>query len=410
MLKVPLSLPAPALGILLVGDEERELVLQVIDSGNLFRYDSRLPVEKQGAMAATLERECCEKMGVAYSLAVTSGSAALEVALGAMGVGPGDEVIVPAWSWVACFTSIVRLGARPVLAEVDETFCLAPGEIRRLCTPRTRAAMVIHYQGAAAEMDALVQESEETGVPLLEDCAQSFGVSYKGKRVGTFGAMGIYSFQHNKVISSGEGGMVVTSDARLYERAIRLHDLGMVRPFFGQFIEPQEPHFAGGQYRMNELTAAVALAQLRKLDAVLAHCRRLNGRIMAKIEDLGLTFRHLPDAEGSAGFELYICMESQEQAGAFSSALRERNVYCGRMTGTYCHYAREYCIGAHSYHPQASPFRQFEEWPAKGYRVEDFPRTEGLIHRFVSIPIGVNYTDAHADGIGDVIREALPVI
>jgi len=246
MLKLRHQFPPLGLGVHLVGDEEKALVLQVLESKQLFRYNYRLPVEKQGPMAAALEREARETIGVKYALAVTSGTAALEVALGAMGVGPGDEVIIPVWSWISCFTAVVRLGALPVLAEIDDTFCLAPGEITRLKTDRTKAVMIVHYQGVAADMDPLLVEAEEAGVMVLEDCAQSPGALHHGKRVGSMGTMGIYSFQINKTVSSGEGGMVLTNDARLYERAVRMHDLGLFRPFHQQFLAPVEPHFVGG--------------------------------------------------------------------------------------------------------------------------------------------------------------------
>src|SRR5690606_9302681 len=145
----------------------------------------------------------------------TSGTAALEVALAALDVGPGAEAIVPAWSWVSCFTAIVRLGALPVLAAIDETFCLAPGEITPLHTRRTKAVLVVHCQGVAADMAPLLDEARQARLPILEDCAQAAGASYHGRRVGSMGAIGIYSFQHQKSMSSGEGGMVVTSDPLL---------------------------------------------------------------------------------------------------------------------------------------------------------------------------------------------------
>lgn len=398
--------PPVGLGSHLIGEEEKALVQKVLDSQILFRFAPNLPPVKQGAMTSMLEHEVCELMGVKYALAVTSGTAALEIALAALGVGPGDEVIIPAWSWLSCFTAVVRLGALPVMAEIDDTFCIASGEITRLKTPRTKVVMMMHYQGVAADMDTLMAEAAREGVPVLEDCAQSPGVTYKGKRVGSFGDIGIYSFQFNKTISSGEGGMVVTNDVRLFERAIRMHDLGMVRPYFRQFIDPAEQHFAGGQYRMSELTAAVALGQLRRLDAIRAHCRKLKTRIMDRIESLpNIHFRRIPDACGDTGFEIYFCVETPALAQEFTHRLSQRDVSCGRTTATYCHYTQEYCVGAYCYHEGVSPFRHFSEWPAPGYRKEDFPRTEALIHRFVSIQLGTLFTEEDADYIAQSIIE-----
>src|SRR5687767_6325108 len=189
----PRTVPTPALGWSLIGREEEELVLQVLRSKALFRYYGPDP-KSPPPMVATLEREAAAMIGTRFVLGVTSGSAALEVALGALGIGPGDEVIVPAWSWVSCFTSIVRVGAKPVLAEIDDTLCLAPGEITRLRTPRTKAVLVVHFQGAAADLDALFAEAREAKIALLEDCAESPGAAYRGRRVGSIGDIAIFSF------------------------------------------------------------------------------------------------------------------------------------------------------------------------------------------------------------------------
>ncbi|OYV02401.1 MAG: glutamine--scyllo-inositol aminotransferase, partial [Verrucomicrobiales bacterium VVV1] len=210
------------------------LVLEVLRSKALFRYAGLDPAQPP-AMTARLEREFRDYIGTDYALAVTSGSGALEVAMAAAGVGPGDEVIVTAWSWIACFTSIVRVGARPVLAEIDDTLNLDPAEIGRLVTPQTRAVLVIHYQGVPAEMERIQHEAHRRGLFVIEDCAQSIGCSYRGRKVGTWSDIATFSFQANKTMTSGEGGMVVTRDGWLYERAVRFHDLGNYRPYHAAF-------------------------------------------------------------------------------------------------------------------------------------------------------------------------------
>lgn len=398
--------PKIGLGECLIGAEEEKLLLEVIRSKKLFRYTYDLPREKQGKMSTTLEREACSLMGIEYALCVSSGTGALEVSLAAMGIGPGDEVILPVWSWVSCFTAVVRVGALPVLAEIDETLNLAPGEITRLANERTKAVIIMHYQGVAADMDPLMQEARVAGIRVLEDCAQSPGAIYNTKRVGSFGDMGIYSFQINKTMTSGEGGMIVTSDPYLYERAVRMHDLGFFRDAHHVHMEPRLSDFCGGQYRMSEVTAAVALAQLRKLDFIRKHCRELSARILRVIGDLpGLVYRRIPDPQGDSGFEIYFYLPSAEAAGSFTDELKKRNVNCSKTTGTYCQYTRGYCINRQAFTPSASPFRHFQEWPAPGYRSCDFPRTESLIHRFVCLPLGVLYTSDDADYIAQVVKE-----
>src|SRR6185295_17011283 len=164
--------PPLGLGAALIGKEEEELVLQVVRNQEPFRYYGH-DASKPPGMAAQLEKEFAEKFAFKYALAVTSGTAALECALAAMGVGPGDEVIVPAWSWISCFTAVVRVGALPVLAEIDETFCLAPGEITRLRTDKTKAVLVVHYQGVSADMEKISAEAHSNGIKVLEDCAEA---------------------------------------------------------------------------------------------------------------------------------------------------------------------------------------------------------------------------------------------
>lgn len=397
------NLPAPVLGAGLIGDEEETLVLEVLRNRNLFRYYG-MDKANPPMMAATLEKEFGEMTGSRFSLAVSSGTAALECSLAALGIGPGDEVIVPAWSWISCFTAIVRIGARPVMAEIDESLCLAPGEIARLRTPRTKAVVVIHYQGAAADVDALLAEANEAGISLLEDCAQSPGVLYRGRRVGTFGRMGTFSFQHNKAITSGEGGMVVTDEPELYERAVRMHDLGQYRPFHQEVAPTSGESFCGSQFRMSEVTAAIALAQMRKLGTIRRHCRRITGKILARICDLPrYEFRRIPDREGSLGFESYLLLDNPERASRVKAELAEKGISSRQMTGTYSHYHREYCRNGHTHTPAASPFSGIEGWPGEGYRAEDFPRTEDIVHRFVAIPIGLSHTDED----GEYIAEAL---
>jgi 8-amino-3,8-dideoxy-alpha-D-manno-octulosonate transaminase len=394
--------PLMGLGSALIGAEEEALVLDVLRRKAPFRYYGG--IEGSPPMAATLEQEFREKMGSKFALAVSSGTAALEVALGALGIGPGDEVIVPAWSWVSCFTAIVRLGALPVLAEIDESFCLAPGAITHLATPRTKAVLVVHYQGISADMDAIMAEAKTHGIKVIEDCAESAGASYHGARVGTIGDIGTFSFQYQKVLTSGEGGMVITNDPLLYERAVRMHDLGNFRPYHRQLLEPQVPAFCGSQFRLSELPAAMALAQLRKIDGMKAHTRRLSARILKRIGALpGLELRHIPDPEGDLGFEIYLRLPSAEMVTQFRTKLDAMNVNCNRTTGTYCHFAHEYCAKAQAHTHSASPFKHFEAWPAPGYREQDFPRTNALTDKFIALPIGALYTDEDADYIGECV-------
>lgn len=397
--------PNKGLGCCALGDEERALVNEVLDGGFLNRF---LQTDSgRNSMASRLEGELADLVGVPHCLAVTSGTAALEVAMMGLGLGPGDEVILPAWSWKSCFISIVRVGARPVLAEIDDSLCLAPGEIRRLATKRTKAVLVVHFQGVAAQMDALLKEADEAGIALIEDCAESPGALFNGKRVASIGRVGIFSFQHNKTVTSGEGGAVFTRDRALFERLIRAHDIGICRPAFAERVDNTGSAFCGGQYRMTELTAAVALGQVRKLDRIRNHCRSLQAIVREREADYtGLTPRLIPDPQGDSGIEMYYFAQSAEAAEAIRAVLLGRNVNTFAMTGTYAQYRQEYCINRASHHPQMNPFVDEPEWPMKGYRVEDFPVTEDLVSRMLAIPFGWLYTEQDARHIADSLAVA----
>jgi len=395
--------PVPGLGSNAIGKEEEELVLDVLRRKEPFRYYGLDP-KSPPPMVATLEREMQAYIGIEYALAVSSGTAALEVAYAAIGLGPGDEVIVPAWSWVSCFTAIVRVGARPVLCEIDDTLNFDPSEIDRLVTPRTKAVSVIHYQGVAVEMDKIVLAAHRKGLFVVEDCAQSLGTTYRGRQIGSWGDVAIYSFQYNKTATCGEGGLVATRDQRIYERAVRLSDLGNYRPYHAGIVTPKEPAFVGGQYRMSELAAAVALAQLRKINMIREHCRKLQSRVLQKVTGLkGINLRRVPDSTGDFGFEIYLMFENLEQVAPFHEKLNALNVNCGARTGTYPQYNRDYMKTGLAHHPALSPFKDFKEWPAPGYRAQDFPRTEDLTKRYIALPIGWLYTEEDADYIGDSV-------
>uniref|UniRef100_UPI004049B354 DegT/DnrJ/EryC1/StrS family aminotransferase n=1 Tax=Cephaloticoccus sp. TaxID=1985742 RepID=UPI004049B354 len=395
--------PVPGLGSNAIGKEEEELVLDVLRRKEPFRYYGLDP-KSPPPMVATLEREMQAYIGIEYALAVSSGTAALEVAYAAIGLGPGDEVIVPAWSWVSCFTAIVRVGARPVLCEIDDTLNFDPSEIDRLVTPRTKAVSVIHYQGVAVEMDKIVLAAHRKGLFVVEDCAQSLGTTYRGRQIGSWGDVAIYSFQYNKTATCGEGGLVATRDQRIYERAVRLSDLGNYRPYHAGIVTPKEPAFVGGQYRMSELAAAVALAQLRKINMIREHCRKLQSRVLQKVTGLkGINLRRVPDSTGDFGFEIYLMFENLEQVAPFHEKLNALNVNCGARTGTYPQYNRDYVKTGLAHHPALSPFKDFKEWPAPGYRAQDFPRTEDLTKRYIALPIGWLYTEEDADYIGDSV-------
>ncbi|HXW93788.1 MAG TPA: aminotransferase class I/II-fold pyridoxal phosphate-dependent enzyme, partial [Terriglobales bacterium] len=256
----PLPLEFP--GMHYLDEREIEAVVRVLKSRSLFRYYG---IDLQGEVAA-FEGEFADFIGVKHALAVSSGSAALQTALSALGVGPGQEVIVPAYLWVAVVAAVINLGAIPVLSEIDDTFTLDPRDVENHITPRTSGMIAVHMSGAPANLPALVEIARQRRLFLLEDCAQCAGGSIGGKKVGSFGDMGIFSFQMNKNMSSGEGGCVVTNDQRLYQRAVAAHDNGYARDESGRAIfDNLDLCLWGRGCRLDEVRGAILRVQLEKL-------------------------------------------------------------------------------------------------------------------------------------------------
>jgi dTDP-4-amino-4,6-dideoxygalactose transaminase len=318
----PLPLEFP--GVHHMDEEEVEAAVRVVRSGSLFRYYG---VNFQGEVAA-FESEFARFLGVPHALAVGSGTGALHVALSALGVGPGQEVIVPAYLWVSVVAAVVNLGAIPVLADVDDSFTLDVADVQRRITPRTSGIVLVHMSGAPGNAPALLQLARERGLFLLEDCAQCAGGSMGGKKVGTFGDLGIFSFQMNKNMSSGDGGCVVTNDQRLYHRAVACHDTGYARDENGRaMFNNLDLCLWGRGYRLDELRAAILRVQLRKLPAIIARMRGSKYRIRRQLEHYPqLHLRRIHDPQGDTGCFLIVSFAGAEMARNVNRALRAEGV------------------------------------------------------------------------------------
>ncbi len=270
----------PGPGFEWIGKEEEKEVLEVLRDRWLFRYgDEKDPAFKR--KVKTLEEMVEQKFATKHALAVTSGTAALITALSALGIGPGDEVIVPGYTFIASMSSIIIARAVPVLAEIDESLTLDPADVEKKITPRTKAIMAVHMLGNPCNLDALSAVAQKHKLILIEDAAQAFGGSWKGRRLGTIGTIGTYSFNIFKTINAGDGGMVVTDDDELYFRAFGYHDQGHFPSRSG--VEVGNRSIVGQNYRMNEITGAVLIAQFRRLDDIIARLREIKGRFKSQI-------------------------------------------------------------------------------------------------------------------------------
>ena len=284
-------------GAELIGKEEIKEVMDVMETGILMRYN--FDEQRQGVFKVRqFEQEFAAYCGASHALGVTSGSTALKVALAAMDICPGDEIIVPAFTFLATYEAVLEMGAIPVMADIDETLNIDPASIEKKITPYTRAIIPVHMCGSAAHIDRIMELAGVYHLMVLEDNAQSVGGTFQGKKLGTFGDMGTFSFDYYKTITTGEGGMVVTNNTNLADRAEWYHDHGHDHnPNVGRAMEGRT--IMGFNFRMNELQGALGLAQLRKLDYIIAEQRKNKQTIKEMLQIVpGIKFRELPDPDG----------------------------------------------------------------------------------------------------------------
>jgi dTDP-4-amino-4,6-dideoxygalactose transaminase len=307
-----------------MGEEEQQAVARICRSRSLFRYYG---LDPQGEVSA-FESELAAYLGVRHVVAVTSGTSALHTALAALRVGPGQEVIVPAYLWVSVVAAVVNLGAIPVLAEIDGTFGLDPASVERVITPRTAGIILVHMSGAPADAPVIASLALAHGLFLLEDCAQCLGGSIHGRKAGTFGDLAIFSFQLNKNISSGEAGCIVTDDDLLYRRCVAAHDSGYARDRDGRLcLEDSEAMAWSRGGRLDELRAAVLRVQLRRLPQVLGAMRHSNARVQVLLNTYPeLTHRRLLDLAGDTGAFLLTTFATATLVRAVNARLRRHGI------------------------------------------------------------------------------------
>jgi dTDP-4-amino-4,6-dideoxygalactose transaminase len=361
----------PGPGQAWIGREERDAVLEVVESGHLFRY-GRPDDPAFKRTVYTFERELAALCGVKHALATTSGSASLVSSLLALGLSPGDEVIVPAYTFVASYSSTIFCGAMPVLAEIDESLNLDPEDVERRITARTKAIMPVHMLGNPCDMDPILDVARRRDLVVIEDACQAAGASYRGRRVGTLGKIGAFSLNIFKTITAGDGGAVVTDDTELYERAFAVHDQGHRPHRTG--VEVGARSLLGLNFRMNELTGAVALAQLRKLDRLLATLREKKAKLKERIAGVpGLRFRKLPDPGGECATLCTVLFDEAARAARVAERL-------GTTT-----------VDRSGWHVYAN-MEHVDRWLAEHGRPHGkgaYPRTDDILSRAVNLSVGV---------------------
>ncbi len=378
-------------------DVEKRELLDVLESRVPFRWS-----RGASSKALAFEKEYAAHIGARFTLGVTSGTTALYTAMAALEVGPGDEVILPAWTWYACYDAIVLSGALPVFAEIDESFNIDPDDIERRITPQTKAIMAVHLQGCPCDMDRILEIAKKHHLRVLEDCAQCAGGRYKGKYVGTIGDIGINSFQLSKTITAGEGGAVITNDPKLFERAFRFHDFGSLQsPYSEALGGGLLPAFAACNFRMNEFTGAVLRGQLQKLETICRGLRTNARKVREAIADLpNLKLRKSPDLEGDLGVGVFIDWGTKERRDKFLRAMRAEGVPASAPGGSVILPTAPRIEKKATVHP-AWPSFQSARGRSIQYGSACCPRTIDILGRAGGVIMDPNFSE---DDLRDIVK------
>jgi 8-amino-3,8-dideoxy-alpha-D-manno-octulosonate transaminase len=405
-------LPPNYPGAVVFGDEEAASASDIIQAQSPFRYYGP---NLQNAVS-TFEDEMARHLNVPYVLGVTSCTAALVVALKALGIGYGDKVIVPAITFLATPGAVICANAVPVFVDTDESMNMDPNDLERVIDKDVKAIIAVSILGNPCDMDPIMAIAKKHNLYVIEDVAQSCGALYKGKWSGTIGHIGVFSFQMNKIITAGEGGAVVTSDPALFERAVRYHDQGMFREKerYGSDSDEEAHAFVGQNYRMSEITGAVLNGQWKKLDSIVSamqtRCRELRSRLSAELPNI--RFRRIGDTGGDIGSNLGIILPTASAAQDFSKALSAENI------GTYMLYGgRPVYMVPQIFHQKTAekdnfPFNYPFEKPVV-YTEEMCPNAVDYISRTVYVPVSPILQESDvaemAEGIIKVYRHIMNV-
>lgn len=398
-------------GSYVLGAEEKKELMDVIESGHLFRYGVR---GEDGFVhkVASFEKEMAQNLNLKHVVATSSGTGALMCCLAALGIGAGDEVIVPGYTFIASISSIVLSNAIPVLAEVDSSLTIDPEKIEDLITERTKAIMPVHMLGNPCDMEPIMVIAKKHGLAVIEDCCQAFGASYRGRRLGTYGNIAGYSLNVFKTITAGDGGAVGTNDDMLYERAFGFHDQGHKPARMG--VEVGNRSIVGMNLRMNELTGAIALAQIRKLDHILDTLRIKKAKLKSTLNGLPhISFRKINDEKGECATLLTILFDTTELAERFCEKIGSKPIaYSGWHVYNNMEQILNRVTGAAANCPYNCPRFPFP----REYHKNMLPQTDDLTGRAVNISVGVvdkglgsqfginiNSTDEEIERVGNML-------
>lgn len=395
-------------GFEIFGEEEKKEIMDVLDTGVLFRYefhDQRKGIYKVKEFEDKFAGYC----GTSHAQAVTSGTAALKVALTALGIGPGDEVITQCFTFVATWEAILEVGAVPVFTEVDATLNMDPHDLAKKISAKTKCIIPVHMLGAQARIEEIVKIASQHGIPVLEDTAQAAGGRIHGKHLGTFGKCGTFSFDSVKTLTTGEGGMIITADEELWRTMSEYHDHGHDHKVNPGTRGGEGRRFIGFNYRMMELQGAIGLAQLAKLDFMMTSQQKNKAILKEAASHIpGVAFRELVDEQGDSATHLAFTLQDKEHCRRVNECLRQESLGAINFSeNTWHFYPRwEHLLEGKTITRSGFPF--FE--PAGKRRIvydpQALPQSSALLARTLVYPVSIKMSEEKLQQMSEALKKA----
>ena len=386
-------------GFELFGNEEKKHLQDVMETGVLMRYNFD-GVRNNHWKAKEFEEAIQEKMAINHVHLVSSGTTALITAIKALGIGAGDEIIMPTFTFVASFEAVLFAGAIPILVDIDETLTMSPSEIEKAISPKTKAIMPVHMCGAMADMDAIIEIAQKHSLFIIEDACQSIGASYKGKYLGTMGDIGCFSFDFVKTITCGEGGAILTNNKDLYSFCDQYSDHG--HDHIGKDRGAESHPIIGLNFRISELHAAVGLGQWQKLDKILAQQREIKSYFKSLLaENKKIGFRKILDEKGDNASFLTLILSSESQAKITFETCKNAGIPCAYWYENNWHYVRkwDHLKALKSNETFSESFRN----AIPDYAQQDFHRSDEIMKRTLTLPLSIKLDKERMNEMAEII-------
>jgi 8-amino-3,8-dideoxy-alpha-D-manno-octulosonate transaminase len=376
------------------GEEERKAINDLFDTNGGVLFAHGFDAQRKGVYKVReFEAAAAKKFAVTHAQAVSSGTAALRVALAALGIGRGDDVIIPAFTFVATAEAVIQAGANLVVVDVDESLNIDPNAIEAAMTPATRAIIAVHMLGAPADMEAIGKTARKHGLKVIEDAAQAVGASYRGRYLGTIGDAGCFSFDAGKVMITGEGGMVVTHDHGTFEKARAYHDHG--HEYSTTVGRGEEGAIGEGfNYRMTELQGAIGIVQLGKLDSIVNAQRQNKAKLTALIGELGIRGRRINDESGELGDAVVMFFDDRQTSARFLAGLKREGLGTKNVPDAMrWHFAKHWSYMFEKY-----------GWYRDSYHTQ-WQRSADILECAIALPVMVRMDDARISLIGEKLQK-----